>query len=226
MAKEGSRLQEKYLKDLGVRNVPTERPWPDTSRGKGRMNRWIARLKCQKSAADGGIQDGSENRLSASSEVIPFLSSNAECLLDEAALEEGAENENAHGPAAETKRKEEEEEASKKNKAETDASAAAAHPETHIHANKSTHFNPHEHDIKSESRNISTGSTLRQRELHLQPVKSKLHGVAHLTWYIYESVHVNTCACMFKYVIYSTHFHKATFNYNTTFLTLLFHSAP
>ncbi len=209
-------MQETYLKDLGVRNVPTvevsghvrsttERlQWPETSRGKERMNRWIARLKCPKSAADGGIQDASEN---ASSEGGPFLSSAAVCLLDEAALEEGAENENARGPVAaeETKRKEEEEEDSKKNKAETNASAAAAHPQTHIHANMSTHMNPHEHELKSESRNISTASTLQQRALHLQPVKSKLHEVAHLTWYIYESVYVNTCACMCKYVMYSTH---------------------
>jgi len=170
------------LQDTGVRNVLTAGPWPESSKGKERINRWIARLKSQKSAGDGGIQ---ENLLSASSA--------AECLLDEAALEEGAENENARGPAAEaeTKRKAEEEKDSKKNKAETDASAAAAHPETHIHANTSTHLNSHQHDLKSESRNSSTGRTLQQRALHLQPVKSKLHGVAHLThltWYIYESV--------------------------------------
>ena len=72
---ENNRLQERYLKDLGVDYASNERQWRVSSQikslsGQDRMNMWAERLKSQRSAGetskDCGMQFGSENRMSAS----------------------------------------------------------------------------------------------------------------------------------------------------------------
>ena len=153
---EHKRLQERYLKDLGVDYASNERQWRVSSQtkplsGKERMNMWAARLKSQRSAGetskDCGMQIGSENCLTASEgrRRLPG------CLLDSSQEEGGV-----------AKRKQD------------------AASEMQKHANTSTH----EHYPKPESRNSLTRSTQQHRALHLEPVKSKLHDEhADLTWY-------------------------------------------